>query len=487
MEASAFVAKSLSQNQKSPSPDPSLGRGPGRGIDSKAPSLGPIFPLPLSPFELMMLAEDRPDYPMVAVIEIVFRGEVQRDPWERALQLVLKRHPLLTARVESKKGRPTSWVATDLPKIAWQNTEAEPQVAAPLDLSKTAGLRLHMICSDQHVRQRLELHHACCDGAGAFQFLQELYLSYAHLVSKKEGPVALEELSPEHLPERNHFASNSSGALERLARCAFGIREAAKFTLKKISPLRTEPVGHDSTRVMHPFLTLHGSRRQLARLRTASASQGTTLNDLLLRDLFLTIVQWNQNHQAATTNPRYRLLVPCDLRTPEDVRLPACNVMGYSFLTRRESDCNRSPATWEGIRDEMRFIREQNASLYFIRTIEFCHRFLGGIRSLAKPHRCLATALASNMGNPAQTTFSLLPKRNGKILLGDLEMEKIVAYPPLRQNTRVGIVANTYANQLSIGIRYDGISMSSVEGERFKELFQQNLEQTAAANNYNGH
>lgn len=437
-----------------------------------------ILPLELTPFEWMMLVEDRSDYPMVAVIELQLQGEVDREQFEAAFNRTLQRHPLLTACVASPAGKPPQWVAAEPPKIDWQTAIEATPVGLPIDLRQTAGLRMRMVCDGLSTRQIVELHHACCDGTGIFQFLQELYLGYANLTAAETQPLELVECLPEQLRGRNHFPISATGSWQRLSRFAFGVREAVKFSLKKIAPLRSEPFAAEPVDNLGRQRTAyHLGSELLARLRRAAATSHTTLNDLLLRDLLLSIAEWNQG--LGQKQVTYRLLVPCDLRTEEHQRLSASNVMGYSFVTRRSQDCNRSTATLEGIRDEMRFIREHNASLYFIRGLEFCQRYLGGIRSLAKPNHCFATAMVSNLGNPAQSFFSQLPSQQGKIRVGQLSLEKVVAYPPLRKNTRIGMVVNTYGNQLTIGLHCDPRSLSAADGQKFAELFQRNLAATA--------
>lgn len=445
-------------------------------------TLDSALPLPLTPFELMMLVEDRPEYPMVAVVDLELSGPIDRKKFEQAFQLALARHPLLSARVEMKNNRPVGWVPAEPPQIEWEETNTASPVGLPLDLSQTVGLRLKMIRNGQQTRQIVELHHACCDGTAIFQFLQEGYVHYANLTTGSKNPIILNELSPQNLSERNHFASDASSPWQRLSRFGFGMREAIKFSLRKISLLRSEQANLEAPTLQN-HITFHGNGTLLACLRKAAATNSTTLNDLLLRDLLLTIAQWNASHENQKNDHLYRLVVPCDLRTPIHATLPACNIMGYAFITRQSHDCNRSPATLQGIRDEMRFIREKNASLYFIRGLEFCQRFLGGIRSLAKPNHCFATALVSNIGNPKQSFFAQLPNSNGKVTIGGLTLESVVAFPPLRQNTRIGIVLNTYANRLAIGLHYDAKSMSPAEGQQFQDNFLQNLEATASESN----
>ncbi len=57
-------------------------------------------PLPLTPFERYMLADDQPGYPMVAVMELQFGGRLDVDLLRAAFVPAIERHPLLVARIQ---------------------------------------------------------------------------------------------------------------------------------------------------------------------------------------------------------------------------------------------------------------------------------------------------------------------------------------------------------------------------------------------------
>ena len=54
-----------------------------------------VLPLPLTPFEDYMLADDRPQWPMAFFLRLRARGEYSLSVLERAVQAALARHPLL--------------------------------------------------------------------------------------------------------------------------------------------------------------------------------------------------------------------------------------------------------------------------------------------------------------------------------------------------------------------------------------------------------
>ena len=57
-------------------------------------------------------------------------------------------------------------------------------------------------------------------------------------------------------------------------------------------------------------------------------------NDLLIRDLLLTLYAWNLRHNVRARKQMIRLMVPVSLRPPEEVTMPAANVVSMVAITR---------------------------------------------------------------------------------------------------------------------------------------------------------
>lgn len=444
-----------------------------------------MFPLPLSPFEWMMVLEDRPDYPMVAGVELTFSGTVRRDALETAFQQALDRNPLLCARVEVSRWRRPRWVPADRPTIQWQDA-ASPETkfeVAGIDLRGGPGLRFYVQPDAPSPTLHARIHHACCDGAGLFQFLEDVLVGYAQEVGGDKCPAVLRTLEPQLLRQRSRFRLNSTGFRQWLHHCRFGLNEARKFTLRVPKPLAVEqtqavPQGDWQT----PIVSHHSDKQFLKRLRTAAANQRVTLNDILLRDAVLSIRDWNATRGGNRQDDLLRILMPCDLRGPDHVSTPAANVMSYSFLTRLMRDCDSPDELLRGIQKETEFIRDRNASLYFIRSLEIARRIPGGIRGVARSRGCFATLLVSNLGDPTRRFTASFDRRQGKLTIGDLQLERISGYPPLRPLTRAGIVICTYPDQLSLGLRYDPHDLSPEDGREFMDGFVRQLENSATAN-----
>ncbi len=432
-----------------------------------------------------MVLEDRPDYPMAAGVELRFSGTVRRDALETAFHHALDRNPLLHARVETSLWRGPRWVAADQPSIQWREGTV-PEMSgdvAGIDLRSGPGLRFFVQPNAGGFTLHAQIHHACCDGVGLFQFLEDVLVAYAKEIDGDNCPASFRNLEPQLLRRRSRFPLNSDSFRQWLHHCRFGLNEARKFTLRVPQPLaagRTQPgLQKDSGT---PIVSHQGDKQFLKRLRTAAARQRVTLNDILLRDAVLAIRDWNTARGGNGRDDLLRILMPCDLRGPEHAATPAANVMSYSFLTRLTRDCDSPDELLRGIQMETEFIRDRNASLYFIRSLEIARRIPGGIRGVARSRGCFATLLLSNLGDPTRRFMASFERREGKLTIGDLRLERISGYPPLRPLTRAGIVICTYPDQLSIGLRYDPHDLSADDGRSFMNGFVQQLEHSATAN-----
>ena len=142
-----------------------------------------LFPLPLSPFEPYMALDDTDAYPMTFVLLIKLKGNLLREPFQHAVHIALKRHPLLASRICHIPGKGTCWVpvATAAPQLFWGNSQLsqhfalrEAAVWERIDLAREIGLRISVDADSDRADVLFGFHHACTDGIGAVQFIGDL-------------------------------------------------------------------------------------------------------------------------------------------------------------------------------------------------------------------------------------------------------------------------------------------------------------------------
>ena len=128
-------------------------------------------------------------------------------------------------------------------------------------------------------------------------------------------------------------------------------------------------------------------------IRQASRMEGATLNDLLLRDIFLTLRQWNAGRASAAANRWLRIAIPVSLRTGDGTCTSAANSVSYNFVTRDSSQCGDVRALLLGIRRENDVATRGRRSLLFLNSFRFLERIprggppVPGLQSLLRHSR----------------------------------------------------------------------------------------------------
>jgi hypothetical protein len=197
------------------------------------------------------------------------------------------------------------------------------------------------------------------------------------------------------------------------------------------------------------FSTHRTSEDALQRLRTAARAYQATLNDLLLRDLFLAVYDWNAQHGRASGVQKVRVMLPINLRQPGDARLPAANVVVMSFLDRAMRGGADAAGLLRGVRNRTRLIKRLQLGLTGAQVVKFLvdRGLLGGM--LARD-QCLATTVLSNLGEVFRNVP--LPRVEGRLQAGNAQLDQVEAYPPIRRKTWAAFGVLSYAGRLTVGL-----------------------------------
>ena len=173
--------------------------------------------------------------------------------------------------------------------------------------------------SEGTTRLFLQFHHACCDGWAAVQFIEELLVAYHLQIEGSRCGLALRPLRPDRLRDR--------GRLEvpphwwaRLRDLWVGARLWSGWAFRQpalLAPGRRAPAGVEPP--LLDFQTVALGHELTGALRQAATAAGGSLHDVLLRDLFQSIHQWNQRQGSDDRRP-IRINVPLTIR---DARRPA--------------------------------------------------------------------------------------------------------------------------------------------------------------------
>ncbi len=433
-----------------------------------------VFPLRLTPFERYMLADDRPEYPMTFVAEFDFQGSIDPASWEAAFVDALERHPLLRCIVRA--GR--FWEQTSIqPSMEWLTwgEKIVPEGGERIDLSQVPGLRVWMHEGKEQVRLLVQFHHACCDGVGSLQFLGDWFLAYHGRCGNED--VEFVPLNSLALAKRgrSRWKKNDAEPVSRWQVFRTITTEVLKFATRRLVPIRGQATSGDTA---FPGLLRHTFPKDVTRrLRQNAKNAGTTLNDLMLRDLFATLAEWNG--ESANSKGWLQVNMPTSLRGNDDSDLPATNVIGYAFLARQAKDCCDDETLLQGISEETAAIRKWNSGQYFLDALSQLQRVPGSLNWFTSPRSCCTTTVFSNVGDFTRRFHTRLPRIAGRITIGQLTLQQLHGTPPLRPLTRAVFMAIFYAGELTINMRGDVNTLGPDNSRQLLRQFVERLERSA--------
>ena len=442
-----------------------------------------LFPLPLSAFEYYMLIDDRPTYPMTSVIDVELRGKLRRDIFDEALDEALDRHPLFRAVIERPWLGRARWVpAVDQrPRVDWG--EAGEPCLCPgglaIDITREVGLRIWVRQGEPTVTITMQLHHTCCDGVGIIEFIGDLLAAYGSRTATGEKKPMLRPLDIEALRRRGeyHYAVPADSTL--LREIGIAVWESLEWSLRPPKPLAApvEPPADNASDIQLPTnLKYVFDQHETKRLRVVAKQHDVSTNELLLRDLFLTIDDWNESHRPGWRG-RARVSMPVSLREFEHDRIPAANVVSHAFLTRKRSRLRDPQALLEGIASEVADIMRQKQALWFVQGVRI-GRCLPGLAPMMAGNGCYSTAVLTNLGNPTRRFTARFPYESGKAIVGDLVLESIIGSPPMRPKTRGVIGMTVCGGQMMFAARCDWHLFTMDDCRQFVDVYADRIRQT---------
>lgn len=444
-----------------------------------------ILPLPLEPFEEYLVRDERPGYPMVFPLVLCFKGSIDRQKFEQALTDTLAYEPLLTALV-TRRFRRFKWVpCSRTMKVEWNEEMApsdptEGMVETPaIDLQREPGLKITATAFPETVRITFNFHHACTDGVGANRFIGNVMARYGELLDDGQG-LATKPPQPQLLTQRNELDIVLPEPLTVFQTAKAILKESITWLSQRPVPLAVKSAGN-ADQNGQIILWKPVNKEFFDLLREQAQSAGVGLNDLLIRDLFYSVRDWNAACGNSKPSNLIRLLIPTNLRKSCHRQIPSANIMGYGFLGRTVADCQDADeaAFLKGISDEMRFIREWSLGSLFLSGLQLFQSLPGALRRLTSDRTCHATCVLSNLG-PFHATLSQSRFRREKtIRVGDLSLENIIGAPPVRPNTLVSMAVIIHDGTLSVASAFDLSRVTHAEANRFIEQYLDRLKQTA--------
>lgn len=418
-----------------------------------------------------MLGDDRSAYPMSCFLRLKFNGSLDRERFEMALRTATSRHALLSSLVRKSGRRQFHWVPANnqTSEVRWlehPNPSGYPP-ATHLNVQHQAGLVSHVLSNADSFHFTMQFHHSCCDGAGAFRFLEDLLTVYANSVGLPSERLPLPMIDEQTLPLRNSFGLTLSRCLKFIPSQMVGLLGARQFLMRKPVPLVPHQLATTDSVPGSNYPAVLGfqfNQVETSSILAAAHRQAVTVNDLLARDLFLALDDFRLRQRIGKDTDWLRLAIPMDLRGDWAQNLPAANAVSLVFLDRQRPNCGDPMQLLHGIHKEMDLIKRHQLGFTFLMSLKLRRSLPGGLASaMQKNCECMATSVLTNLGRPFANSH--LPRQDGKIVVGGVVLEAVEVLAPLRPYTCASFSLTTYADQLSIVLHYDIRVLSQNQAE----------------------
>jgi NRPS condensation-like uncharacterized protein len=442
-----------------------------------------LFPLPLTPLEAFMFADTSPGYSMLCDCELQFTGEIDRGTFDRGLQFALERNPLLRSLVVTK-GKASTWVSTErLPAVDWAPM-GEPfhdYYDTHIDLKTDIGLRVHVRHSDERSTVLFQFHHACCDGIGVLGFVEDFLAGYATAHSE-QSQATPRSIDPSRLFNRGFAGISERTWIQKLFVDPYvGAREGIRFFWQKPRPLAGNKSPTEAGKRFAPgFIQRCVDATVSKGLRRAASSLDATANDLLLRDLFVTLQEWNLSREGKACSKYLRILMPQNLRHRDDRAMPAANCMSFAFITRPSAKCGDPNWLLKSIQEETNAIKDEQLSKHFLGSLDTAVK-AGILPWFLKQKMCFSTTVLTNLGDPTRRFTSRFPRASGGGLqVGNIVLDAVVGAPPLRPETNAAFAAFASGREMIFTLRCNPHLFTEEAAESLLDQFIARLKATAS-------
>ncbi|QDT18145.1 hypothetical protein [Alienimonas californiensis] len=515
------------------SPGPGPGPGPTAATAATA-THGLPARLSLTPVERFMLDDDRPSHPMTGIHELVVRGRLDDDLLAGALEAARRRHPLL-CRIVDDSGREPVWVPAPADMtVAVDRAPAGTPRTHPLghwlDVRREIGLRVWVRDEEPDAdgtpvcRLSAAVHHSVADALGGITFLLDLF---AHLSAALGGVPVPAPPDPERVLHRGQLYE-PSGLLPGLPKGRLGVWGhlligARRMKRTKTLPLapgsRGKPVsakpppgadaeaaGVPPVDAVSPPRTVSFTEAETHGLRAAAKARGMTLNDLLLRDVFLTVREHNARYDNAGATldgspAAVRINVPVNLRDEADLPaalrrsqsrgvrgggLTVVNKIGMALVTRPTALADDPEALLRSVHEEMSWVRQTERGRRFVEAVLLSYRLLKRPPGGMFDGTCYATAVLSNIGDLSRVIPPELRDERGRLHApaadpaDALTVTEYATGSPGRALTRATVLAASYGGRLQLHLRTDPEEIAPEDAAAFSADLAARVRRSAA-------
>lgn len=447
-----------------------------------------VFPLPLAAFEEYLLLDDRPGYRMTYLVEQTFDGEIDRAAFDVGVAEASRRHPLLNAFVKRRWLRGWNWVSAGdaRPAVDWGtlNQPVNLPEDTGIDLTREVGVRFCVRVGDGQTRFVTQFHHCCCDGMGAIQFLSDLFAAYTRvLYPNAEKHPAYQPVEAGHLLRRGDLQVHRDKTMPWFRLFLRTLAYSWTYGIHSPLPLaRAKPSTSAATPLPYPgTLTRTLSDSAQRALRQVARRFDVTVNELLVRELLLTIRDWNQRHSSIKETDQISVMVPTNMRNLDHDQMPSANVMGLVAFQRPVKELNDSEQLLASIKTESQFYKRWRYGAAALDGIKVLRCIPGALRLVLNRKRSVSSAILSCIGDPSLAIAANFPvNADGNPILGNLVFSDLNTAPPIRPLTHASFTTWHFSNKLRLGVRCDATVFTQETAQELLDMYADRVVQLAA-------
>ncbi|SFH84129.1 hypothetical protein [Planctomicrobium piriforme] len=423
--------------------------------------------LRLVPFERFLFQSDSAATPVVFRVVMRFDGPYRADLLSQAFRLAVARQPLLTSRiVATPEGH--HWQSHDeLPELQWRTADSPgfDPVKLPIewiDLTKSAGINARIWPIDGGLTILLDVNHVCCDGQGARQFISEWFGLYQQLVAGGDLRITPTERTP--LTDRGNYRLPTPpiSTWEGLRNLYLTVRGKTIYL-----PRRAAHGEFDGTSDHVCELPL--SAEETAALRKRLKRNGYTVNDAGLAAAFVAFTK--SFPDVLHRRKKITILHPVDLRWPSDLKTPACNRVGVSFLRRTPGEIKNPAEALKSVRDQMQYVKQRYVGAEFLRGLAMTAEKPGVTDWLQRMGCFVPTMQFTCLGDTTRAMHYRFPMTEGIIDFHGLKLNRISGIMQMGPFLPLSLAACETNQRLSLTLRASASYLTAEEANRFLETF----------------
>lgn len=402
-------------------------------------------------------------------VEVGASGRLDRPRLEAAVRAACARHVLTRSAMRAFLPTETHyvWMVGEVPDVTLV-TEVEcgdadlPRIRSAfyseeISLRHAPAIRVQLVRRSEGDLVMVAVNHVLADGVGTLRILHSITRAYRG-VEDPEDPIGIERARDLHRTlEPSRQGERQRRRLDNLAMLRDGLQGPARIATDAHEP--RDAYGFAARRI-GPDVT--------SRLAQGKP-EGSTLNDVFMAALHLTIERWNDRHGCRTG--RVVVMMPFNIRPTDRFHDVVSNIVTFVNLSTSRPHRRTPEAAVAEVTRQSQLLKEaRGAGLHDLAALGR-HLPVGLKRQVSRllpltRHRFIATAVLSNLGRlPETPTF----EDDGS------SPTELWFSPPCAMPLGVGVGVATVDDALYLMVRYRLEQFDAHAGEAFADLLVEQL------------